>query len=203
MTSISFLPDVSFGLLVLSLTVSVFVFMCEVKSPNWSDESATASVICSVSNPLQPSLPVDATEWSLSRCVPPDIPVADPIICGRCNSTHNRWTDSLHLQFDGAVLVRKCTAARSFADPDHTGIPNTLQRRHNESSGVSNHQPYDCLLNHLSMRRSKKTSNLRVTGLCEGNSPVTGEFPAQRAGNAENVSIWWRHLLVQCVPVLF
>ena len=34
---------------------------------------------------------------------------------------------------------------------------------------------------------------LRVTGLCEGNSPGTGEFPAQRASNAENVSIWWRH----------
>ena len=29
--------------------------------------------------------------------------------------------------------------------------------------------------------------------LCGGNSPVTGEFPAQRASNAENVSIWWRH----------
>ena len=24
-------------------------------------------------------------------------------------------------------------------------------------------------------------------------SPVTGEFPAQRTSNAENVSIWWRH----------
>ena len=44
-----------------------------------------------------------------------------------------------------------------------------------------------------SRRRSKKTSKLRVTGLCEGNSPVTGEFPAQRASNAENVSILWRH----------
>ena len=40
---------------------------------------------------------------------------------------------------------------------------------------------------------SKKTSKLRVTGLCVGNSPVTGEFPAQMASNAENVSIWWRH----------
>ena len=37
------------------------------------------------------------------------------------------------------------------------------------------------------------TSKLRVTGLCAGNSPVTGEFPAQKASNAENVSIWWRH----------
>ena len=44
-----------------------------------------------------------------------------------------------------------------------------------------------------SRRRSKKTSKLRVTGLCEGNSPVTGEFPAQKDSNAENVFIWWRH----------
>ena len=39
----------------------------------------------------------------------------------------------------------------------------------------------------------KKTSKLPVTGLCAGNSPGTGEFPAQMASNAENVSIWWRH----------
>ena len=39
----------------------------------------------------------------------------------------------------------------------------------------------------------KKTSKLRVTGLCAGNSPWTGEFPEQMASNAENVSIWWRH----------
>ena len=39
----------------------------------------------------------------------------------------------------------------------------------------------------------KEVSKLRVTGLCEGNSPVTGEFPAQRASNAENISIWWRY----------
>ena len=69
----------------------------------------------------------------------------------------------------------------------------TLEWRHNERDGVSNHQPHGCLLNRLFRRRSKKTSTLRVTGLCEGNSPVPGEFPAQRASNAENVSIWWRH----------
>ena len=34
-------------------------------------------------------------------------------------------------------------------------------------------------------RRSKKAFKLRVTGLCVGNSPVTGEYPAQRASNAE------------------
>ena len=59
--------------------------------------------------------------------------------------------------------------------------------------GVSNHRNYDCLSNRLFRRRSKKTSKLRVTGLCEGNQPVTGEFPAQRASNGEEVSIWWRH----------
>ena len=58
---------------------------------------------------------------------------------------------------------------------------------------VSNHQPHECLLNRLFTRRSKKTSKLRVTGLCAGNSPGTGEFPAQMASNAENVSIWWRY----------
>ena len=41
---------------------------------------------------------------------------------------------------------------------------------------------------------SKKTLKLRVTGLCAGNSPVTGEFTAQRASDAENVSISWRHM---------
>ena len=43
---------------------------------------------------------------------------------------------------------------------------------------------------------AKKTSKLSVTGICEGNSPVTGEFPAQRASNVENVSIWWRHHVI-------
>ena len=69
----------------------------------------------------------------------------------------------------------------------------TLRWRRNGRDSVSNHQPHDCLLNRLFRRRSKKTSKLRVTGLCAGNSPGTGEFPAQMASNAENVSIWWRH----------
>ena len=47
----------------------------------------------------------------------------------------------------------------------------TLRWRHNDHDGVSNHQPHGCLLNRLVKRRSKKTSKLRVTGLCVGNSP--------------------------------
>ena len=58
---------------------------------------------------------------------------------------------------------------------------------------TSNHQLHDCLHNRLFGHKSKKTSKLRVTGLCAGNSPGTGVFPAQMASNAENVSIWWRH----------
>ena len=74
----------------------------------------------------------------------------------------------------------------------------SLRWRHNERDSVSNHQPHDCLLSRLFRRRSKKTSKLRVTGLCVGNSPGTGEFPAQMASYAENVSIWWRHHVSQC-----
>ena len=68
-----------------------------------------------------------------------------------------------------------------------------LQWHRNEHDGVANHQLHQCLLERLFWRRSKKTSKLHVTGLCEGNSPVAGEFPAQMASNADNVSIWWRH----------
>ena len=69
----------------------------------------------------------------------------------------------------------------------------TLQWHHNGRDSVSNHQPHECLLNRSSRCRLKKTSKLRVTGLCAGNSPETGEFPAQMASNTENVFIWWRH----------
>ena len=91
----------------------------------------------------------------------------------------------------------------------------SFQWRHNESDCVSNYQPHDCLLSRLFRRRSKKTPKLHVTGLCAGNSPGTGEFPAQMASNAENVSIWWRHhiliytirssclTLAQAVPLIF
>ena len=68
-----------------------------------------------------------------------------------------------------------------------------LQRRRNGRDSVTNHQPLDCLLNGLFRRRLKNPSKLYVSGLCAGNSPVTGEFPAQMASNAEFFSIWWRH----------
>ena len=82
-------------------------------------------------------------------------------------------------------------AIRQTLRPGNGYIP--LLRRHNERDGVSNFQPQDCLLHCLFRHRPKKSSKFRVTGLCEGNSPVTGAFPAQRTSNVENVSIWWRH----------
>ena len=74
----------------------------------------------------------------------------------------------------------------------------SLQWRHNERhhDGVLSHQPHDRWLNRSFGRRSMKTSKLRVTGLCVGNSPLTGEFPTQRASNAENVTIWWHHHVI-------
>ena len=67
----------------------------------------------------------------------------------------------------------------------HTHCSYALQSRDKDRYGVSSHQPHHCLLNRLLKRRSKKTSKLHITGLCEVNSPVTSEFSAQRASNAE------------------
>ena len=76
----------------------------------------------------------------------------------------------------------------------------SLQWRHNGLDGSSNHQPHDFLLKRLFKAQIKETSKLRVIGLCVGNLPVTGEFPAQRASDAENVSIWWRHHEICYLP---
>ena len=77
-----------------------------------------------------------------------------------------------------------------LADDVTYNIKLALRWRHNGHDGVSNHQPRHCLPKSLFGCRSKKTSKLHVTGLCKGNSPGIGEFPAQMASYAENVSIW-------------
>ena len=61
----------------------------------------------------------------------------------------------------------------------------SLEWCHNVQDCVSNQQPHDCLLDRLFWCISTKISKLRLTGLCVGNSPVNGEFPAQRAINAD------------------
>ena len=75
---------------------------------------------------------------------------------------------------------------------------NALRWRHSKLDDVSNHRRLDCLLSSLFRRRSKKISKLRVTGLCKGISPVTGEFPAQRASNAE----FFFHLMTSSCAII-
>ena len=62
-----------------------------------------------------------------------------------------------------------------------------------QPDGASYHRRLEYLLNRLFRRRSKRTSKLYVTVLYEGNPPVSGEFPSQRASKTETVSIWWHH----------
>ena len=54
-----------------------------------------------------------------------------------------------------------------------------LQWRHNGCNGVSNRQRLGCLLIRVFRRRSKKAPKLLAIGLCDGNSPGTGEYPHQ------------------------
>ena len=49
--------------------------------------------------------------------------------------------------------------------------------------------------------QSKHQSSASLA-FCVGNSPGTGEFPAQMASNAENVSIWWRHHATERTPMI-
>ena len=61
---------------------------------------------------------------------------------------------------------------------------NSLRWRHNGRDSVSNHQPHHCLLNRLYRRRSKKTSKLRVIGLCAAihRGPVNSRTNGQKRG---------------------
>ena len=110
--------------------------------------------------------------------------VSDPDIHHGTCVTHVPWC--MPRSLTSGFLWSRWRGQRSRHSRCMRKLP--LQWRHNERDGVSNHQPWDCLLNRLFRRRSKKTSKLHVTGLCVGNS--------QRASNAENVSIWWRHHVI-------
>ena len=112
------------------------------------------------------------------------------LICARINGwVNSREAGDLrcHRAHYDVIVMNVCTCRLSHISQIK------LQWRHNEHGWVSNHRRIDYLLNRWFRQRSKKISKLRVTGLCEGNSPVTGEFPTQGASNAENVSIWWHH----------
>ena len=65
----------------------------------------------------------------------------------------------------------------------------TLQCRHNERDGVLYHQPHHCLFKRLFKAHIKENIKIPRHRLCERNSPVTGEFPAQTNSNAGYVSV--------------
>ena len=104
----------------------------------------------------------------------------DNIILRDNRSENIAWKLLIYHGHDDKIFRENTTSIWEFFCIDRR----TLQWRYNERDGVSNHQPHDLyhqphdwLLKRLFGCRSKKTSKLRVTGLCEGNSPVTGDFP--------------------------
>ena len=112
----------------------------------------------------------------------------------RRNKTHMDHKENKILFCSVFVYVKKfLSVVFTTALHAHSTLIRSLHWRHNERDSVTNHQRIECLPNRLFRRRSTKSPKLRVTDPCEGNPPVTGGFPSQRASNAENVSIWWRH----------
>ena len=95
----------------------------------------------------------------------------------------NRFVLYIYIFFRVASLAlgQSCDCP-SASEVTLKNMGKTLQWRHNGRDSVSIHQPHDCLLNHWFRRRSKKTSKLRVTGLCAGNSPVNSphKWPVMR-----------------------
>ena len=95
-------------------------------------------------------------------------------------------TVTLHLMFVRQINLRD--HIKQFPRTEHHCLGDTLQWRHNGHDWVSNHQRLDYLLKLLFRHGLKKTSKLNVTGLCDGNPPLTDGFPSQRA-----ISISWRY----------
>ena len=69
--------------------------------------------------------------------------------------------------------------------------------------GISHYRQLDCLLSALFRITTKKTTKLYITGFLWGELPVT----SQRVGNAERVSMSWRHYMLrertpECISVI-
>ena len=92
--------------------------------------------------------------------------------------------------------VRCVSLILAFRDWFYKSIPGALisavlQRRHMR---VSNHRHF----NHFSLNHP----SIALLVLGEGNPPVTGRFPTQRASNGESVSVLWRHQGKPMIPGL-
>ena len=129
--------------------------------------------------PHKPTLKLieNLTEWwhnevrALSASWPYNYQVALPDILSAAfwrspGVFQNSYLRDMACIADGMSTMGPVVVAQQVVDPGHP-----LQWRHNDHNCVWNHQPRGCLLSRLFRRRSKKTSKLRVTGLCVGNSP--------------------------------
>ena len=108
------------------------------------------------------------------------------------------WRDTCCIftgwKFETSNKIREKTQLSIFSNTSSRKIPQSLV-----AATLVIHIMLS-LLNHYSyVIMSAMTS--QITGLCEGNSPVTGEFPSQRASNADNVSHWWRHHVIRCPDI--
>ena len=92
-------------------------------------------------------------------------------VCPVCLFSCFYTLPKFHLSFIDLYIMVSSHIIIQNRNIQMSGIGNSLRWRHNGRNSVSNHQPHDCLLNRLFRRRSKKTSKLRITGLCAGNSP--------------------------------
>ena len=113
-------------------------------------------------------------------------------ITARCSASHHKSTHfSVPLQW----MQRHKLGMDTAISCSHIVWHCALHWCHNDHDGVSNHQPHGCLLNRLFRRRSKKTSKLRVTGFCVGNSPgpVNSPHKGQLRGKCFHLmtSSWW------------
>ena len=157
------------------------------------------SIICATLPPLYTSTHYhdDVIKWK--HC-PRNWPFVRGIHRSPVNSPHKgQWRGALMFSLIWAwinVWVNNGEAGGLRRHRAHS-----LHWRHNEPDGVSNHQPRDCLLNCLFKYRSKKTSKLRVTGLCVENSPGPVNSPHKRPVTRkmfsfDDVIMLWRHRIV-------
>ena len=94
-------------------------------------------------------------------------------------------------------LVRdKPLGASAFVGPVYTNRGGVITHYNDVIMGAIASQitsltiVYSIVYSDADQRKHQSSASL---ALCVGNSPWTGEFPAQMTSYAENVSIWWHH----------
>ena len=79
------------------------------------------------------------------------------------------WLDTVGIHYNDVIMGAIASQITSLTIVYSTVYSDADQRKHQGSASLA---------------------------FCAGNSPATGEFPAQMASNAEKVSIWWRHHVI-------